>query len=354
MPRTYSALRDAVEQLLQDTSNADFSTTELDDRMLDGLRHFARFVPHIVRVPYNTESRTGSATATTAGSLVDTGESQFLAGDVGKIIHNLTDNTWAVVKTFTSTSVLVLSRDIMVSGEEYEMYNKECTDNNQINIEDVEDYLWVEKVEFPIGTERSFSIQGTILTLGIDFTPDDTDDADAKKIVQVWFAKRHKVSQLTDLAGAVDLSGGYSEGDTSMVIDLLQSSGTVEEDQEFTIAGFQEIYTVTADATIASNEATVSFYPPLEADVAEDIVVTFTLSTFEGRYGRQLEALFVEYVAALASSSKSTKYINAVPVGGPGVAAGFDTWGFRTLRRVKRDLMAMADPPTSKILSRVR
>ncbi|KKN23716.1 hypothetical protein LCGC14_0902170 [marine sediment metagenome] len=354
MADTYSTLRTAILQKLQDTGSADFQTGEIDDRMKDGLRHFARYVPHIVRVPYTIESRTGAATATTAGSLVDTGESQFLAGDVGKIIHNLNDNTWAVVKTFTSTSVLVLSRDIMVSGEEYEMYNKECVSNKQINLEDVEDPLWVERVEFPIGAERSFSLRGTILTIGIDFTPDDTKAADANKIVHVFFAKRHKVSQLTDLLGAVDLGAGYSEGDTTMTIDEITNDEIVEEDQEFTVAGLQEIYTVKAAVTIAGSQADVTFFPGLEADVAEDIVVTFILSTFEGKYGRQLEALFVDYVAAIAASSKATKYINAIPKGGPGVSGRFQSWAQLTLQRVQRDLMAMADPPPNKILTRAR
>ncbi|KKN32949.1 hypothetical protein LCGC14_0808580 [marine sediment metagenome] len=357
MATSYANLINQIEQLLQDSGNAEFDTTELGDRFQQGLRYVARYVPHIVRVPYFIESRTGSATATAAGYLVDTGETQFIvANDIGKVIRNLNDNTWAIVVTdgSNSTSKLKLSRDIMVSGEEYEMYNKECVSNKQINIEDVEDYLWVDKVEFPIGTERSFSLLGTILTLGIDFTPDDTNDADAKKIVHVFFAKRHKVSQLTDLLGAVDLGAGYSEGDTTMTIDEITTDEIVEEDQEFTVAGMQEIYTVRAAVTISGSQADVTFYPGLEADVAEDAVVTFALSTFEGRYGRQLEALFVDYVAAMAASSKATKYINAIPKGGPGVPGRFQSWAQLTLQRVQRDLMALADPPTSKVLTRAR
>ncbi len=363
MADTYTTIRTAVLQKLQDTGTADFQTGELDDRMKDGLRHFARFVPHIVRVPYNTESRTGAATETSAGYLVDTGETQFVvpvAGqfttDIDKAVHNITDNTWATVMTdgSNSTSKLKLSSDIMVSGEEYEMYNKGCTANNQINIEDVEDLLWVDKVEFPIGTEREFSVQGNILTILIDYTPDDTKDEDAKKKIYVYFAKRHKVSQLTDLAGLVDLVAGYSAGESSIVIDEITTDEIIEEDQEFTIAGLQEIYTVTAAVTIASSEATVSFFPGLEADVLNNAAVTLTLSTFNGRYGRQLEALFVDYVAAIAASSKATKYINAIPKGGPGVPGRFQSWAQLTLQRVQRELMAMAEPPTSKVLTRAR
>ncbi|KKK99444.1 hypothetical protein LCGC14_2632680, partial [marine sediment metagenome] len=96
----------------------------------------------------------------------------------------------------------------------------------------------------------------------------------------------------------VDLVAGYSEGDTSMVIDDLQSAGTIEADQEFTIANTRGIYRVTADATIASNEATVSFYPGLESDVDNDVVVTFTQSTLTDP---KVETFVINYASALAA-----------------------------------------------------
>lgn len=351
MPLTHANIIDKIEMLLQDSSNAIFAAaTELNDRLQDALRDFARYRPHIVRVPYTVESRTGTATSTTASALVDATEVQFLAGDVGKVIHNTTDNTWAIVTAYVSTSQLTLSRDIMVSGESYEMYNKDCTSNKQINIEDVEDYLWVEKLEFPIGTEREVdSIHGSILTIGIDDNPDDTKDADADKIVHVYFAKRHKVSQLTDLAAAVNNGAGYSESDTSIVLDALQDgTATIEEDQEFTIAGMRQIYTVTADATIGTNAATIYFYPGLEGAVLDNAVVTFTLSTLD----RILEDLIASYVAALASMSKSTAYIDKVTKGGANVSGGFMSWGEREFYRIKAELMSLAKPAVAKSLSR--
>jgi len=309
VPQTYTAIRDNIESRLQDGGNSVHTTAELDLLIEDALRDMAQYIPHNVLVLYAVETRTGSATATSAGYLVDTGETQFVvANDIGKVIHNTTDNTWAIVVTdgSNSTSTLKLSRDIMASGEQYEMFNPGCTANNQINIGDVQDHLWVEKVCFPIGVEREIDhIRGDILTIGISYDPDDTKDANAVKIVEVYFAKRHKLTQLTDTTGAVNNGAGYSEGATSMAMDGLQSTGTVEEDQEFTVAGLQEVYTVTADASISSNAATVTFYPGLEGDVADDAVVTFVDSTLK----RQHESLLVEYVTARAEIDKGAKML---------------------------------------------
>ncbi len=303
MAKTYVTLTNEIEQTLQDSTNLTFTlATEINDRFQDGLRKAAEFVPHIVKVPFAIETRTGAASSTTSGALVDATETQFLAGDVGKNIHNTSDNTWAVVTAFVSTSQLTLSRDIMVSGENYRMYNKDCSSQQQINIEDVEDYIWIDKIEFPVGTEVLSSRDRNIVTLKLDTVLDDTKDANANKIIHVFFNKRHKVSQLTDLVGAVDLVAGYSEGDTSIVIDALEAgTPVIEEDQEFTIAGRTEVYTITAAATIGTNEATVTFFPGLEADLINDVVVTLVASTLD----RNTERALVKYVAGLASLSKA-------------------------------------------------
>ena len=62
---------------------------------------------------------TGTATATSASHLIDTGNNQFSAGDVGRTVFNTTDNTYAIVITYNSTSDLTLDTDIMADGECY-------------------------------------------------------------------------------------------------------------------------------------------------------------------------------------------------------------------------------------------
>ena len=301
----YTTFRDYVEAEVQDSSNVNFSTAELDTFIAQACREAGRIsIPHVVRVSFFIESRTGTASSTSAGNLVDATESQFLAGDVGKVVYNSTDKTWAVIKTFTSSSILVLSKDIMASGENYEIYNAGCTQSNQVSLSNIDDYLDIEKVEYPIGTNKSWDIDGTVLTIKKTYIPDSkvlTSGTQPDTEVLVWFKKRHLISQLTDLAGAVNNAPGYVAGDTSMAINGLQAgSATIETGQEFTIASTRGTYTVTADAAISSNAATISFFPGLESTVAHAAVITLLGSTLTPT----LEPLVIELAAALASASK--------------------------------------------------
>ena len=66
-----------------------------------------------------TES--GSATSTSANNLVDTAAT-FTDILVGYIVYNTTDNTVATVNSITDANTLVLSANIMASGENYTLY----------------------------------------------------------------------------------------------------------------------------------------------------------------------------------------------------------------------------------------
>jgi hypothetical protein len=280
-----------------------FSDTEFGYALDEALREFSQYIPHIIPQPYTLEWRTGTDTAGTASSLTDTTESQFLAGDVGKWVKNTTDNTWAVVKTYTSTSVLALSADIMDSGESYEIFNEGCSDHKSIKIDDSQaDYLNIDHVEWPLGTRRNFTLNGDILTLDLASNPTETDD------LQVWVYVNypHFITDLTDLAAAVNLTAGYSAGDTSMILNSLQTSGTIEQGQEFTLVGSRNKYRVTTDATIATNAATITFWPPLDITVANAAVVTFIKSTLT----QATETLVTELAAAKSALNKPLQYIN--------------------------------------------
>jgi len=63
----------------------------------------------------------GTATSTSAGKLVDTAAT-FDSSDVGRVLHNTTDNTWATILEFISTTQLALSSDIMTNTEGYDIY----------------------------------------------------------------------------------------------------------------------------------------------------------------------------------------------------------------------------------------
>ena len=351
--KSYTELRDAIESALRDSTNAVWSTAELDYNITQGLRAISDYKERLVRITYKIETRTGKATATSSGNLVDSDESQFLSSDTGKRVHNTDDNTWADIISHSSASQVGLSHDIMANGEAYEIYNKGCWNNRQFNIEDVEDYVGdnrgIRRIEFPVGTERNIEfIQGDIVEIALDIEPDDSADDDANVDIYVWFNKRHKLSQLTAFTGAVDLTAGYDKGDISMVIDGLTDDDVIEVDQEFTLAYRPQIYTVTTAVTVASSEATVSFYPGLDADVANDIAVTWVQSTLD----RELEELLIEYIVGKALMDEANTHLNAISVGGGSVYKQYlETASFR-YNNALRQLQGMARPRPSKILPR--
>lgn len=301
MSLTYASFRDAIEALLGDSSNAIYTTAELDVVIAEGLKEYALYKPNIVPVEVTVEARYGTASSTSTSHLVDATKVQFLSTDVGKVIYNSTDKTWAVVTAYTSTSDVTLSADIMASGESYYIFNEDCTNACQLNIENVTDYVGIESVEFPIGRKRSFTLNGDILEIQLDYTPGDTSLSNADKIALISFNKRHKLSQLTDFAGAVNNAGGYAAGSTSMAVNGLQASGTIEADQEFTVAGIRGTYTVTSAATISTNAATISFYPGLQSAVANSAVVNFKQSSLKP----QDEQILENYIAGKAAVSKA-------------------------------------------------
>ncbi|KKK74041.1 hypothetical protein LCGC14_2887750, partial [marine sediment metagenome] len=136
MARTYAETRDLVEQIYQDTGNSIAGTVEWDYWIEEGLKKFSTYRPHIIEVVFKIESRYGEDNVGTSSKLSDTTKSQFLAIDATdeKVVHNITDNTYAVVLAQDSTSVLSISADIFDVNEGYRIYNKRCWKNNQINI----------------------------------------------------------------------------------------------------------------------------------------------------------------------------------------------------------------------------
>lgn len=81
----------------------------------------------------------------------------------------------------------------------------------------------------------------------------------------------------TDTAGAIKTLALV--GATQLELKSL-GTGTINKSAKLTIAGDTTIYSVTAQATIATNEATVSISPGLVAQAAVDAVVTLSLAVF--------------------------------------------------------------------------
>jgi len=351
MAKTHAAIIDEIQSELQDDATL-FTDAHLTIQIDKALKELAEYLPYVRRETFQIESRTGKASSTTTSALVDATESQFLATDVDKVIFNTTDNTWAIVTAHVSTSQLTLSKDIMASGEDYEIFNEGCKSNKQINIGDVPDYLEILKVIYKTQQDpeekRNWTLDGDILTIDVDSVDDskvatsgDQPDVD----VYVYFAMSHRLCRQTDLAGAVDLLAGYVAGSTSMVIDnLTDADSYVYEGTLFTVAGIRGTYCVTADAAIATNEATVLFWPGLESAATDDDVVTFIGSTMTPKQERFL----VELTAARAAIAKAVKHFDAIPKGGDGTSGRYINWGERKLALVLSELRRMTPPKTGR------
>ncbi len=319
MSKFFATLIDEIEQELQDNSNATWDATELAIQLEDAIREVSDYKSHVMMHSFKLESRTGSATTDMDDTLVDSSAQFIIANDIGKVIYNTDDKTWAVVIAdgSNSTTQLKLSKDIMEDGDEaYKMFNKGCWNNKQINIEDVTDYLGEDhgvlqdtehSPEYPIGEKRNVDVTGDILTIDIDFNPPDSSASDADVEVFVWFETRQRVSQLADLAGTVN--GTPVAGATTFTIAAVGSgSDVIAEDTLFTVAGVRGTYKIKYDLTLSSGGGVIIFWPGLESAPANGAVVAFIGSTLS----RSLERLVVKLTAARASISKGMVPISQV------------------------------------------
>ena len=172
---------------------------------------------------------------------------------------------------------------------------------------------------------------------------DDTKNADANKDVHLYLARQHKLNDMTDLLGTAKTTAAAAA--ISMTVDGLQATaGTVFKDTLFTVATATGIagrltYRVTADATITSNEATISFFPALEAEVAAAQVITFIGSTLTP----ELERIIVQIIIGEAMMSQAVPTINTVEEGGAGVSGRYYLSGEKIAEKARRQLKALID-----------
>ncbi|KKM11788.1 hypothetical protein LCGC14_1720630 [marine sediment metagenome] len=330
--RTYAEMQTLISQMLQDTGNSTYDTTELGYWIEEAGKEFSTYKPHIVPITFQVESRFGSDSAGTASKLTDTAKSQFVAGDATfeKVIHNMIHDTWAVVEAQDSTSVLSISADIMNSGDNYEIYNTRCWNKRQIYIGDVTDSLWVDSVEYPIGQKRNWEIYNDVLEIGVDFVADsDSTLSTLERIdVLVRFNKPHRLNQLTDWSGEANATG--AKGDTTLAIDGMGATEIIERGDEFYFQYHRALYTITKDVTTSANAATITFFPPLEAAVTDNDDIEFTKSTLNP----QDEEVFAQLVAARTVLSDSIRHIGGISVAGAGTWLDYQTWARDKLSEV--------------------
>ncbi len=359
MVMTYKNIQDRVEQILQDATAATYTTTMTDMWIEEALKEFSQYDPHIVPVVFHIESRFGSDTAGTEGKLTDTTKTQFTTTDDSdeKVIHNTTDNTWATATTATAstTTVITLNADIMDSGESYEIYNKRCWNNRQIYLGNPTDirhdsYLWIDSVEYPIGTKRSWRVYGDVLEIDVYNVGDSNSLLDPLNAVDVLvrFAKPHRLCQMTDLQGAVQAAG--SAGGVAIVAYNFTLTQAAEAGDEFHIENHRTLYTCTEAITWsdAVNGNVLYFFPPLEADAPKDDVIFFTMSTLQPQH----EALFCRMVAARAILSDVTARINTINKGGATVYQKMLNWADNEMIKIERAFQRNSVPITKRTLPR--
>lgn len=320
MPKSFATLIDEIQSGLGDDTTT-YTDAKVTVQLERAIRKLSEYDQYEMREVFKIESRTGTADEDKADALVDDANVQFLASDVGKEIYNKDDRTWAVVTAFVDTGELTLSKDIFPDGDEgYAMFNKGCRTKYQINLEDVTDYFdppehGVYAVECK-GERRTFTIEGDILTIAVDSVPDSAD-SDADVEVYVWFKKKHRVSQLTDLAGTV--SGTPVAGATTFTIAAVGSgSDVIAEDTLFTVAGVRGTYRIKYDLTLSSGGGTIIFWPGLESAPDNGAVVAFVGSTLNTGLERLVVDVAVPY-SALGILA------NEIPKGGVGTYGRYET-----------------------------
>ncbi len=352
MARTYAQIIDWVSQKLQDTGNAIWTDAELADHITNALSEISRYCPfwRIEQLPL--ETRHGTASTTTANTLVDSTLSQFLSTDVDKVIYNETDKTWAIVTAYVSASSLTLSHDIMASGEAYKMFNRYCYSEKQVDISQVDDYFSIESAEYPYRERRKVKIldQRRVLEIQYDDPLNDTAVASSSsyKDTLIHLATNHRLPNLTDYAGAVANSAGYAAAATAMSIDGLSGTETIPKDSLFTIASVRGTYRATAAAAMSAGAGTVTFYPGLQDAAVDNDVITITSSTLTP----QLEEILVDLAAGNAAVSKGRSYMNKVNIGGGMAPQELIGWGQARINTAMAKLRRLADMTPVKVYPR--
>ena len=319
MARAYADMSKLISQNLQDTGVTEFVVAGVNFQIEEALKAISGKVPNIIPIVFQVESRSGQDTAGTSDSLTDATKSQFLAGDASneKVVHNTTKHTRAVVETFTSTSVLVLSADIMSSSDSYRIYNKRCWNQRQIYIGDVPEYIGIHSVEYPIGTRRNWALykpEGVLEIEANNIADSDSTLANLGNVdVLVRFKMSHVLSQLTDLSG--ELTANESKGDTTIEIDGLGSTETIEIGDLFHLENHRSLYVVTADVTLSTGAGNVSFQPPLEAALTDNDDIEFVKSTLTPA----LEEILAELVTGRLLITQAPKYFLLPTAGGVAV-----------------------------------
>ena len=164
-------------------------------------------------------------------------------------------------------------------------------------------FLGIEKLEYEVDKDprrfRGLTRFASVISIKLSTAP-----ASAANIYFFW-NKNHILLSATGAStttGAIKTAAAV--GAVSLDLDGL-GTGTIDEMSSFTIAGDTTVYYVIADATITTNEATVSIWPPLVTAVSGAEVVTLAVTNTIEEI--PLEGYLARLLASMACISKATK-----------------------------------------------
>ena len=200
-----------------------------------------------------------------------------------------------------------------------------------LTAENKRNLLWVDELEYKVSKHpqqfRNFTRWGDVVLMGIDFDPV------ADESVYLYLAKKHILQKevgTDDLYGTIAVQAAASA--SSIVLSSL-GTGTINEHTSATIESDSTAYTVTADATITANWATVYITPVTAQIEAVGKDVTFSLST--ATLNLDLEKCLVNWVTYKAMLS----YCNYLAVNQ--IVTGDRP--YRAMRQAAFDLMALTE-----------
>ena len=108
-------------EMLTGTTIANYSDVLINWAAQDTIKSNVVFGAGANTYPATTQD-SGTTDGTTASKLVQSGQNFNTTVAINDVIHNTTDNTWAVVTAVDSDTTLSIDNDIMISGEAYVIY----------------------------------------------------------------------------------------------------------------------------------------------------------------------------------------------------------------------------------------
>lgn len=97
------------------------TNSELKEYAYLSAAHYNPVVYSVLRS--GDEVDAGTTTGTTPDKLIEAGQNFLTTVTINDVVHNTTDDTWAIVTSIDSDIQLSISVDIMTSGEDYKILN---------------------------------------------------------------------------------------------------------------------------------------------------------------------------------------------------------------------------------------